>query len=82
MKKKRIIIIAVIILTLILLFPIPIRYLDGGSIEFRSIVNLYSITKLHELRPIEEGEGYRAGIEIRVFGLTVYRKIVSQIPLT
>jgi len=82
MNKKRIIIISAIILALILLFPIPIRYRDGGSVEFRSIVNLYSITKLHALRPIEEGEGYRAGIEIRVFGLTVYRKIVSQIPLT
>jgi len=82
MKEKRIIIIAAIMLALILLFPMPIRYRDGGSVEFRSIVNLYSITKLHELRPIEEGEGYRAGIEIRVFGLTVYQKTKTAIPLT
>jgi len=75
MKKKRIIIVAALILALILLFPIPLRYMDGGSIEFRSIVNLYSITRLHELRPVGEGkeEGYNVGIEIRLFGLKVYR---------
>jgi len=75
MKKKRIIIIAAIILALILIFPIPLFYKDGGSVEFRSIVNLYSITRLHELRPVGVGteEGYNVGLEIRLFGLKVYR---------
>jgi len=75
MKKKRIIIVTAIILALILLFPIPLWYKDGGSIEFRSIVNLYSITRLHEWRPVGEGKegGYNVGIEIRLFGLKVYR---------
>ena len=44
-RKKRIVIIVAIILAVILLFPIPLWYKDGGSVEFRSIVNLYSIEK-------------------------------------
>jgi len=81
MKKKRIIMIAAIILALILLFPIPIRYGDGGSIEYRSIAHIYSITKLHQLRPATEG-GYDNGIEIRVFGITVFRHTKSATPLS
>jgi len=77
--KKRMVIIAAIVLALILLFPIPLRYRDGGTIEYRSIVNLYSITKLHELRPIEEGGGFNVGTEVRIFGVTVYRNLRVEI---
>ncbi|MDR3314017.1 MAG: hypothetical protein LBS96_06125 [Oscillospiraceae bacterium] len=74
MKKKRIIIIVAIIVAVIQLFPLPIQYKDGGPVAFRSIVNLYSITRLHQLRPAIEG-GYDVGIEIRVLGMKVYRNV-------
>ena len=71
MKKKiiKIIIrIVAIIISLILLFPIPMRYKDGGTIKFKAI--LYSITNYHAFRATE---GYDTGIEIEILGITVYK---------
>ncbi|WP_419823976.1 hypothetical protein [Anoxybacterium hadale] len=68
MKKKtrtrNTIIIAFI---LILLFPIPLRYKDGGTVRYQAI--LYSITDYHALRGVE---GYDTGIEIKLLGISVY----------
>ena len=82
MKRKHIIITAAAILTLILLFPLPVRLKDGGSIEFRSIVNIYSVTKLRRAVPAEDGEVFKRGVEMRVFGIKIfeYSKVPAKVP--
>lgn len=52
---------------MILLFPIPIRYKDGGTVKYQAL--LYSITDYHALREVD---GYDTGIEIRILGRRVY----------
>lgn len=66
--KKKIIRITIIIIALILLFPIPLRYKDGGTVKYQAV--LYSITDYHALRGVD---GYDTGIEIRILGITVYK---------
>lgn len=67
MMKKKIIRITIIIIALILLFPIPLRYKDGGTVKYQAV--LYSITDYHALRGVD---GYDTGIEIKILGITVY----------
>ena len=67
MIKKKIIRITIIIIALILLFPIPLRYKDGGTVKYQAV--LYSITDYHAFRGVD---GYDTGIEIKILGITVY----------
>ena len=67
MKCKKIWIIVVII-SLILLFPIPMRLRDGGSIRFQAL--LYNITIYHQLNHQVES-GYVDGIGIEILGLEI-----------
>lgn len=70
MKKKSFMVICIIV-ALILLFPIPFRLKDGGSIEFKAL--LYTITKYHKLAPIEDADnGYIEGIGIEILGMEIY----------
>lgn len=66
-KKKTGIIIIVVIL-IILLFPIPLHYKDGGTVEYKAIV--YSVTDYHAIHSAE-GE-YLVGQTIEIFGIEVF----------
>ena len=68
MKNKKIWIVIIVIIALILLFPIPMRLKDGGSIKFQAA--LYSVTKYHKLAH-ETESGYIDGIGIEILGLEV-----------
>ncbi len=65
MKKK----IFIVIIALILLFPIPFRLKDGGSIEFRAL--LYTVTKYHKLST-NLNEMYINGIGIKILGIEIF----------
>lgn len=67
--KKKVITIVIIIIALILLFPIPMKLKDGGSIKFQAL--LYSVTKYHKLDHNAE-DGYVDGIGIEILGMEVY----------
>lgn len=67
--NKKIVTIVIIIIALILLFPIPMRLKDGGSIRFQAL--LYSVTKYHKLDHNAE-DGYVDGIGIGILGMEVY----------
>ena len=67
--NKKIVTIVIIIIALILLFPIPMRLKDGGSIKFQAL--LYSVTKYHKLYHNAE-DGYVDGIGIEILGMEVY----------
>ena len=69
MKKKSILIVIILIGT-ILLFPIPMRLKDGGSIEYKALI--YKVTKYHRLAPTESETGYIDGIGIEIFGIEIF----------
>ena len=59
--------IIIIIIALILLFPTPLRYNDGGTVKYQAV--LYSITDYNALKGVD---GYDTGIEIKILGITIY----------
>lgn len=68
-KKKKIIRnLLIIIILIVLLFPIPLHYKDGGTVEYKSIV--YSVTDYHSIHSAE-GE-YLVGITVEVFGIEIF----------
>lgn len=73
--KKKIIAIVVIIIALILLFPIPMRLKDGGSVEYRAL--LYTITKYHSLSA-NPNQMYIDGWGIEILGMEIYNGIKEQ----
>lgn len=69
LKYRKIIVILIII---ILLFPIPMRLKDGGSIRFQSV--LYSVTKINRLNEDIDSENIK-GWEVEVLNMNVYSNI-------
>lgn len=68
-KKKKIgRVIIIVVLVALLLFPIPIRYKDGGSVEYKAIT--YSVMK-HKAMNTVDGE-YRVGYTVDIFGIEVF----------
>ena len=59
--------IIIVVISLILLTPVPMRYKDGGTVCYQAI--LYSVTNYHAMRTVEE---FDIGIEIKTFGITIY----------
>ncbi len=73
MKKKKILTLAIsAILLFLMLIPTPIRYEDGGSIGYKAL--LYEVINLHELGGNDDANPYIEGIEIKILGMTVYRR--------
>lgn len=65
--KKKIVVGIVIVLLIILLIPFPLRYKDGGTVEYRAA--LYSVTNYHS---VDRNDGYYTGIQVKVLGILVY----------
>lgn len=76
MKKKKKIMIGVLILLvgMLLFLPIPTRYKDGGSIEYKALT--YKITKYNSLDNHYKS-GYKKGLEIEILGKTIYKNMES-----
>lgn len=71
-KSKPFIIIAGIV-AILLLFPIPFRLKDGGSVEYRSIIGLYEVRNWKQMGFIEHaGETLKTGITVKLFGIKVF----------
>lgn len=76
---KKFIMALIIIVVLILLIPIPYHLMDGGTVEYKSI--LYKISKVHKLIPLEEMEEegkikeYDEGIIIEILGFEIYNNV-------
>ena len=71
--KQKILIGAAILILVVLLFPIKLQYKDGGSVAYQSIVGIYRVTDWHQMLPLEEGEGYKEGISVEIFGAEIYK---------
>ena len=73
--KKKIITMVVIIIAIILLFPLPMRLKDGGSIEFKAL--LYTVTKYHKLSG-NPNQMYIDGLGIEILGMEIYNSAKEQ----
>lgn len=74
MKKiSKLFTIIVIMVAILLLFPIPLRLKDGGSVEYRSIIGLYEMRNWKQMDFIEHaGETLKTGITVKLFGIKVF----------
>ena len=75
MKKKAIIIVCVL-LAIVLLFPIPMRLRDGGTVQYKAI--LYMVSDVHSLAIIEEqeaGKEFNEGIIIEILGFEIFNNV-------
>ena len=75
MKKKAIIIVCVL-LAIVLLFPIPMRLRDGGTIQYKAI--LYTVSDVHSLATVEEqeaGKEFNEGTIIEILGLEIFNNV-------
>ena len=61
-----------IALALVLLFPIPLRLKDGGSVEYKAV--LYSVTDVRRLAP-EAENGYLEGTIVEILGAEVFNNV-------
>ena len=68
--KKKMILIVIVLIAIVLLFPIPMRLKDGGTVEYRAM--LYTVTKYHRLAPMETESGYIDGIGIEILGREIF----------
>ncbi len=71
MKKKALVIVG-IILAIVLLFPIPMRLKDGGTVKYQAV--LYSISDVHRLS-LESETGYEEGMIIEILGVEIYNTV-------
>ena len=72
-KKRALLVIAVVLALALLLTPIPFQLKDGGSVGFKALA--YEVTKIHQLpSEIDADYEYIEGIEVKILGVTVYRK--------
>jgi hypothetical protein len=71
MKKKALVIVG-IILAIVLLFPIPRRLKDGGTVKYQAV--FYSISDVHRLS-LESETGYEEGMIIEILGVEIYNSV-------
>lgn len=70
--KKKIAIIFCALLVIALLFPIPLRMKDGGTVKYQAL--LYSVSDVHRLAPSEDS-GYEDGIIIEILGMQIFNNV-------
>ena len=70
--KKKALVIAGIILAIVLLFPVPMRLKDGGTVKYQAV--LYSISDVHRLS-LESETGYEEGMIIEILGVEIYNTV-------
>ena len=66
--KNKVIKIAIVLILLFLLIPIPLYVDDGGTVHYKAI--LYTVTNYHMMN---NKDGHDTGIEIKIFGIIVYK---------
>ncbi len=74
MKKKTFFIICIVLL-IILIFPIPLRLNDGGTVQYKAI--LYSVYNVRQMEFETDSDKiyYKEGIIIEIFGIEVFNNL-------
>ena len=69
-KLKKLAVMAAVVIGILALIPIPLRIKDGGSLHFRPVIPLYTVTRWN-------GYGHdetlrTAGVTVTLLGMEVY----------
>lgn len=70
--KKTIMVVVFAFLAIVLLFPLPLRLKDGGTVRYQAL--LYSVSDVHRLALSTES-GYEDGIIIEILGIQVFNSL-------
>ncbi|HPW53967.1 MAG TPA: hypothetical protein PK631_06290 [Erysipelotrichaceae bacterium] len=73
---KKLLIVAVTIMLLVLLIPVPYHLKDGGSVIYEAI--LYKVSKIHRIASDEDreaGQEFYEGIIIEILGFEVFNNV-------
>lgn len=70
--KKKIITAAAVVTALVLLFPVPMRLKDGGSVRYKAV--LYEVTAYHQL-DLNSKSGYNDGCGIKILGVQIFNNV-------
>ena len=71
--KKKVIIGLCILLSIILLFPIPLHLKDGGTVEYKAV--LYSVQRVHKFSTVDSEQEYLEGTVVKVLGFEVFNNV-------
>ena len=78
-RKKIIILGLFALLTIILLFPIPLHLKDGGTVVYKAA--LYSVYKVHSMDLVVDSElVYREGTIVEILGFEVFNNVETPEP--
>ena len=77
--KGKLIVLIIILVTLIMLLPIPIHLKDGGTVEYKAL--FYKVSKIHRLN-LKLETGYEDGIVIEIFGKKIYDNVTINKPIS
>jgi len=72
MKKKLITFLCILLISIILLFPMPVYYKDGGSVRYAAI--LYSVTDVHSIS-LDSETGYEEGFIVEILGFEIFNNV-------
>ena len=81
--KKRTIITLIIVVTAILIIPVPMRLKYGGTVRYQAA--LYGISNVHRLAPTENDVAYEDGIIVEILGIEVFNNVdthTTEAPVT
>lgn len=77
--KRKLIVLIIILVTLIMLLPIPIHLKDGGTVEYKAL--FYKVSKIHRLN-LKSETGYEDGIVIEILGKKIYDNVTINKPIS
>lgn len=77
--KGKLIVLIIILVTLIMLLPIPIHLKDGGTVEYKAL--FYKVSKIHRLN-LKSETGYEDGIVIEILGKKIYDNVTINKPIS
>ena len=71
--KKKVITTICILLSALLLIPIPLRLRDGGTVKYQAV--LYSVSDVHRLTSTEKDVALETGLIIKIIGIEVFNNV-------
>ena len=72
--NKQLLAVAAVLLAAVLLFPIPLRKKDGGTVEYKAV--LYSVQDVHRINPeINAKEEFIEGTIVEIFGIEIFNNV-------
>ncbi len=66
------------LLTIILLFPIPLHLKDGGTVVYQAV--LYSVHKVHSMDLVDSELVYLEGTIVKILGIEVFNNVETPEP--